>query len=164
MCYWKTEFGEYYQWLLESYSEWCARNSVMMTPTHRFFPYQTRLKKFSLQKFLFRGLKKSQISPWIALQRSQNSTPRPNFSLRDEFKICILSGNVPETAFCDAGTPPLLQNGSQIENTEKQRRLRVLCNIVYKTWSRKMPVFEPLKTEMFLMVRSKSFDISTARN
>ena len=50
MCYWKTEFGESYQGLLEFYSSWWARNSVMMTLTHRFFTCQTRLRSFHLKK------------------------------------------------------------------------------------------------------------------
>ena len=50
MSYWKPELAESYQDLLEFYSSWCARNSVMMTPTHRFSPCQTWLKKFSLKK------------------------------------------------------------------------------------------------------------------
>ena len=50
MCYWKTELRESYKF----YSSWCAHNSVMMTLTHRFFPCQTRLKKFSLQKCMVR--------------------------------------------------------------------------------------------------------------
>ena len=50
MCYWKTELGESYQCLLELYYSSCLRNSIMITPTHRFFPCRIRLKKFSLQK------------------------------------------------------------------------------------------------------------------
>ena len=52
MCYWKTELGESYWGLLEFYSTWCARNSVTMTPTHRFFPLSNPTKEVLTSKMM----------------------------------------------------------------------------------------------------------------
>ena len=85
MCYWKTELIESYQGFLEFYSSWCARNSVIMTPTDRFFPCQTRLKKFSPQKEIIQlG------SPITSLKR----------------KMC-LSSAIMSSRFCFSWSPSL---------------------------------------------------------
>jgi hypothetical protein len=75
MCYWETELGESYQGLLEFNSSRCAGNSIMMTPTHRFFPCQTRQKKFSLKKTLVPYMRHS-LSTTVGLQEEEKKVKK----------------------------------------------------------------------------------------
>ena len=103
MCYWKTELGECCQGLLESYFSWSACNSVMMTPIHRFFPCQTRLKEFSLQKSLHYVC-----IDWVWFPRDKNPVGWGRAS-KEAMELVRICGHVDVELFGVRNTPDVCE-------------------------------------------------------